>query len=248
MKSPALKILLAIVCLVSASLACNAITNPGLGGGGDVPTENPGGGGSVDFPTATPDESGGNTSFGEVQLSDDFSDSGTGWGTGTDSDSSVEYVNGGLQFAVFTAKYFTWSTPNLTAYENIHIETTVSNSSNAPESTFGIICHEQGTTSSFYYLGVAADGSYVIAKSAVAQDDVNLAEGNSDLIPSGSDPFTIGADCGTGNLALYVNGQQVASAQDSTYTSGSLGLFAASVDQPASASVTFDDILVTSLP
>jgi len=183
----------------------------------------------------------------DALLRDDFSDSNSGWGTGTDDLSSVEYGNGGLQFIVFSDKYFTWSTPSTEAYENIHIETSVKNDSSDRLAVFGFICHEQGSTTAFYYLGVAADGYYAISKSSVAQDDVILTDGTSASIPSGTDPFTIGADCGNGNLALYVNGQQIASANDSSYTSGSPGLFAASGDQPSAVDVTFDDVVITSL-
>src|SRR5262245_59209080 len=57
-------------------------------------------------------------------LKDDCSDNNSGWGTGTDTDSSVEYSNGGLQTMVFTPNYLTWSTPNATDYDKVHIEVT----------------------------------------------------------------------------------------------------------------------------
>jgi len=108
--------------------------------------------------------------------SDDFSDSESGWGTGTDSQSSVEYANGGLQMTVFEPFYLTWSTPDLTTYENLHMEVNVSSTSTDQEALFGFVCHEQGSTNSFYYVGVSPDGYYAFIKSAVAQDDVFLKE------------------------------------------------------------------------
>jgi hypothetical protein len=57
-------------------------------------------------------------------LKDDFSSDSSGWGIGTDSDSSVEYVDGGLKMVVFTQNYFVWSTPDDVDYENVHIEVT----------------------------------------------------------------------------------------------------------------------------
>ena len=56
----------------------------------------------------------------------------------------------------------------------------------------------------------------------------------------------MGADCGNGDLVLYVDGQQVASASDSTYTSGDTGLFAWSGDK-VPAEIRYDDFVVTKL-
>ena len=51
----------------------------------------------------------------------------------------------------------------------------------------------------------------------------------------------LGLDCSNGSMTLYVNGQQIDSVSDSSYTSGVIGLFAASDDQESGANVTFDD-------
>ncbi|MCC6261453.1 MAG: hypothetical protein IT311_11380, partial [Anaerolineales bacterium] len=83
---------------------------------------------------------------------DDFSNSSSGWGTGTDSASSVEYANGGLKVDVYQPNYITWSTPSLEQQENLHIEVNVQNSSADQEAFFGIICNEQGSTNNFYYV------------------------------------------------------------------------------------------------
>jgi hypothetical protein len=218
MKAISWKVIVSVVSLAALTLACSGLSLPGLGSG---------------------DSS---------LLRDDFSDSNSGWGTGTDADSSVEYVNNGLQSQVFTSNFFTWSTPGDTSYENIHIEAAVKNDSTDPLSMMGVICFEQGKSTSFYYLGVAADGYYTISTSTAGQKDVSLKNGTSSLVPTDNQTFTLGADCGSGKLALYINGQLVDSVQDSTYTSGRVGLFTSSSDQPNGANITFDDFVVTSLP
>jgi len=178
---------------------------------------------------------------------DDFSSSSSGWGTGTDSSSSVEYANGGLKMIVYTPYYVSWSTQGIKPVENIHVEVSIKNESKDPEALFGIICDEQGTTESFYYVGISADGYYAFIKSAVAQDDVFLKKGTSDLISAASGSVRLGLDCGGGSLTLYVNGQQIDSVSDSTYTSGVVGLFAATDNEDGGADVTFDDFVVTKL-
>jgi hypothetical protein len=179
-------------------------------------------------------------------LRDDFSADSTGWGTGTNSDSSVEYTNGGLQFIVFSERYLTWSNPNAETYSNVHVEVTVRNESPDRLAIYGILCHGQADQS-FYYLGVASDGYYTISKAPASEEDFSLTNGSSPLVPIDSEPFTIGADCGTGTLTLYINGQQIATAQDSSYTSGKVGLFAKSNETADSVDVIFDDFVVTLL-
>jgi hypothetical protein len=178
---------------------------------------------------------------------DDFSDSNSGWGTGTDDSSSVEYADGGLKMSIYKPYYVTWSTPGTDVYENVHIEASVKNDSSDAQALFGIVCHEQGTSTSFYYVGVSREGYYAFIKSADGQDDVYLKEGNSDLISANPGSVRIGLDCGGGSLTLYVNGEKVDSVADSTYASGVLGLFAASDDLNGGAIVTFDDFAVTKL-
>ena len=183
-------------------------------------------------------------------LQDDFS-SGSGWGTSTDSDSSVEYSNGGLQMQIFTQNYFVWSTPNEEVYENVHIEVTVQNNNTPATTAFGILCNQQTVEDSFYYFAVTPAGEYAIAKAALAQDDVFLTNddqwGNSDLAAENAASYRIGADCGNGTLTFYVDGQQIATVSDATYTSGGIGLLTWSGEEVSSANVTFDDFVVTKL-
>ncbi len=141
------KVFLAVACLALAALSCQAISN--LTGGGNTPnapvdTNVPNGTEAPVVPT------------GDVILDDDFSSS--KWGTGTDSNSSVEYANDALQMTLFTKNYFVWSTPNDQDYRNIHMEVTVTNNNTDPTTAFGIMCYQQVTIDSFYYLAITAAG------------------------------------------------------------------------------------------
>lgn len=186
-----------------------------------------------------------------VILSDDFSSD--TWGTGTDADSSVEYANNALQVLVFKTNYFVWSTPNDEDYSNVHIEVTALNNSTDSTTAFGVICNMQVTNVS-YYFAITPAGQYAIGKSAVAADDVFLTNNdtwaNSDAIPVNQSSYRVGADCASnGTLTLYVNGTQVASAVDTTYTSGNVALFVWSGEEEASgANVSFDDFQMSKLP
>lgn len=183
-------------------------------------------------------------------LEDDFSSE--QWGIGTDSDSSIEYSGGALQMQIFTQNYFVWSTPNDEDYENVHIEVTVNNNNTDPTTAFGIMCHQQ-VTDSGYYFAVTPAGQYAIAKNTVTEKDVFLTNDNtweySDFITPNAASYRIGADCGNnGTLTLYVDGQQVDTVTDSDFAKGGVALFTWSGEEVASADVSFDDFVMTSIP
>jgi hypothetical protein len=185
----------------------------------------------------------------EVKMQDDFSLS--QWGTGTDRDSSIEYVNNTLQVVIFTKNYFVWSTPNDHDYDNIHMEITVNNNSTDPGTAFGLICDQQSAVDNFYYFAVTPAGQYAIIKAASGQKDFFLTNSNqwqsSSLIPKNSSSYRIGADCADGLLTLYVNGQKIDSVSDITYRSGGVAVFTWSGKDARSTNVSFDDFLMIAL-
>jgi hypothetical protein len=236
------KIILAIASLGLATLACQALT-----GGGDNNTPVA----PIDtnvpvLPTST------TSSTGDVILSDDFSSD--RWGTGTDTNSAVEYANEALQMIVYTKNYFVWSTPNDQDYQNVHMEVTVLNNGTDSTTAFGLMCNQQpGVDNSFYYFAVTAAGQYAIAKAEEGADaDIFLTNNdewaNSDLIAKDASSYRVGADCGNGTLTLYVEGQQIASVSDSSYTNGGVAVFTWSGEEATTTDVSFDDFEMRELP
>ena len=225
--------LLAVACLALAALSCQAVSD--LVGTGATATDVP---------------DGQISQTGDVLLQDDFSS--IGWGTGTDSDSSVEYADGKLQMIVNTKNWFVWSTPNDQDYQNVHMEVTAINNDTDPTTAFGIMCNQQTVDDSFYYFAITPAGQYAIAEASLAASDVFLTNEDkweySDLIKKNADSYRIEADCANGTLTLYVDGQQLASVQDDTYTSGGVALFTWSGEEATSANVSFDDFLMTGMP
>ena len=185
---------------------------------------------------------------GSIILSDDFSSD--EWGTGTDADSSIEYVNEALQMVVNRNNHFVWSRPNNDVYENIHMEVTVFNNGTDSTTAFGLICNLAG--GDFYYFGITPAGQYAIA--LATEDDVDVfltnddAWGDSDLIAVNAESYRIGADCGKGILNLYVDGQVIASALDDMYTRGQVAVFTWSDVDAITTNISFDDFMMTKLP
>ena len=247
-------VFVAIAVLALAALACQA-----LAGSPNAPAavteavvENPVSPADTDVPSPTQVQESASTS--DVLYEDDFAAGGrNSWGTGTDADSSVEYVDDGLNMQLFTENYVLWSSPNDKQYEDIHTEVTVLNNGADSATAFGFMCNQQyPITDSRYYFAITPGGEYAIGKAALALDDVILTNngewGKSDLIAKDAASYRVGADCGNGTLSLYVDGQQIASASDSTYTSGGITLFIWSGENIGTVNVTFDDFLMTQLP
>ena len=204
------------------------------------------------IPTLTMTVTAAALSVGEILLEDDF-DTNSVWDTGTDADSSVEYLGDALNFQIFTSNYFVWSTPNDEDYEDIHMEVTVINYGTDGNTAFGFMCNQQSDANSFHYFAITPLGQYAIARSETGQTDLFLTNSDdweySDLIPQNAASYRIGADCGIdGTLTLYVDGQVIDSAVDLSYTSGGVGLFAWSAVNPVKTDISFDDFLITDLP
>lgn len=191
-------------------------------------------------------------STGNIILEDDFSDDSV-WGVLTDSDSSIQYADEALQMIIHSENYFIWTTPDSESYEDVHMEVTVLSNDTDSNTAFGFLCNQQSDGDSFYYLVVTPLGQYVIAKAATGEDDIFLTNndewGVSDLVEEDASSYRVGADCGSdGSLALYVDGQEIASVVDDSYSSGGIGLMTWSGEGSTNANVSFDDFLVTDLP
>ncbi len=182
-------------------------------------------------------------------LRDDFSSQ--KWGTATDKDSSVKYTNKALQMIVYKKNWFVWSTPNEQDYQNVHIEVTAINNGTDPTTTFGIICNKQANKATFYYFAISPGGQYAIAKSTDGQDDVFLTNNNqwanSTGIKNNAASYRLSADCNSGRLVFYVDGQKIASVSDSAYTHGKVALFTWSGQNAKTTNMSFDDFLITPL-
>jgi hypothetical protein len=177
---------------------------------------------------------------------DNFSDSGSGWCVDSKTSSSLDYSGGEYVFNVTDPNLFVWCNPGQN-FTDIHAEVTVKNTSGKADTVFGLICDDQKAATqadeNYYFMGISADGHYTIRSTTAGKDKV-LAEDKSSAIATQAVSYTVGADCAGGNLALYVNGTQIASAHDTTYSSGDVGLFAWTQDN-APAEIHYDNLVVT---
>ncbi len=180
---------------------------------------------------------------------DDFAKSDSGWSTFSSTNGSVDYAGGEYVMTIARDKWFVWGNPGETTLSNVHIEVTAKNTSGVGDLSFGIMCNYADDTH-YYYMGIDTQGNYAIAKTEGATETFltnNDQWGQSDKIKTDASSYRLGADCGSdGKLTLYVDGQVIDTATDTTYTTGDVGLFGWT-DATANAEVHFDDVVVTAL-
>jgi hypothetical protein len=194
---------------------------------------------------------GGGSTGPKVLFKDDFSKSGSGWGEAEDETAKREYRDGEYVFEIYETGWFIWNTPGETDLANTHTTVTAKNVGDAEDPTFGVICNYRDDNA-FYYMGIGPDGYYAIVR-VDGEDDVFLTSDEnlwiqSEDIPINASSYTLEAICAAdGTLTLIVNGTQIDSVQDDTYSEGDIGLFALSFEQTP-VEVHFDDLQVIEVP
>jgi hypothetical protein len=203
-------------------------------------------------PTATVPPTITSTAAPNVVYQDDFSDPNSGWTTYSRNYGTIKYDNSSLLITNQFSNTIVWSTPATGDVSSIHIEVTVSSTRPVADEGFGVICN-YADDNDYYYMGFSLGGHYLIGRRqngsvTILTDAANKNWVFSRQIVQNEPSYRVGADCGSdGTLTLYADGQQVATANDTTYKNGLIGLFLVGFnDVPAEA--RFTDLVVTALP
>jgi hypothetical protein len=216
------KILVAVVILAMAALAC----------GGDLL---PGGGGSAKS-SPTPDN---------VIFQDDFSDAGSGWEIGEYEGGSVGYKDNVYYVSSSATDIMMWGVANR-SFDNFVVEVDAIQVSAGPisDNAYGVVCREQGDGAG-YYLRISGDGYYSIAKAEVgAGEFVPLVDWEeSSAINKGNATNHIRAVCNGSTLELFVNGERVATAEDNTFSTGDIAVTATTYESETTE-IQFDNLIV----
>lgn len=210
-------LLLPVLVLFLAGLACSA----GSSGDGS-PTNDP-----------------------NILFTDDFSSTSSGWDSVRDDTGMTDYDQDGYRIQVLEANTDYWANPSLSGLGDVSITVDVKKLAGPDDNDFAIQCRYVDTEN-FYAFIASSDGFYGITKvvggsqELIGQDELLPT----DAIKTGADVTnTIRADCVGSTLTFYVNGTQVASVQDTTFTSGDVGLMAGTFDT-AGTDILFDNFIV----
>lgn len=222
------KVLLAIVVLVAASLACSLLS-PTVS-----PTNNP----PVQIQPTLQVQS-------NILFSDDFANSGSGWDQVNEDYKITDYANGGYRMWLTETQYDIWANPGKSFSGPVSIEVDATKTAGPDNNDFGIICNYQDVEN--FYVGlISSDGYAVIGKVEAGTSTYISSEQMVSVsgINSGSATNHIRFDCNNGELTLYANGNQVAYvAYDGSFTSGDVGLQVGTFDE-GGVDMLFDNFLV----
>ncbi len=216
------KVIFALTVLVLASLACSTLTNVP---GGTSPT--------------TPAQTGKS-----ILYKDDFSSSSSGWPVASDADKAANYTaDGQYQIQAITKEQDVWAHPGVT-FSDVSIEVDATKASGTDNNGFGVVCRFVDDNN-FYFFMVSSDGYQVIGKyeggkaKYLSSDKMQAASG----INAGNVTNHVRGDCVGSTLTLYVNGKQLSSVTDTSFTTGDVGLIVGTFEDP-NVSVNFDNFVV----
>jgi len=196
--------------------------------------------GNTAFPAFPPDL---------VQFQDDFSNPGSGWDDiRVRDDFNTYYFEDAYLFVILKAATSAEANPYKDFPGDVQVEVDARKTSGSKYDEYGLLCHyikNSDGTHNYYFFAIAIDGLGVIYK--IDHDEKSLIitdppKNRSDVIRTGDQVNRIRADCVGDTLTLYVNGQSLINAVDSSLTGGDVGLRVDS--ETGETEIRFDNFIV----
>ena len=181
------------------------------------------------------------SSPGDVLYQEQFENNTTGWARISNDNGIMDYDGGGYRILVRQPKLNIWSTSEKD-FSDVRVEVDVIKLNGPDENRMGLICRYQG--GDYYFFIISNDGYYVIGKFIggltllLSQSEMQV----SDAIETGTMNH-LRADCNGETLTFYINFTEVASATDSDFSSGDVGVLAGAFAEPG-VDVLFDNFVV----
>jgi len=185
---------------------------------------------------------------GSVLFQDDFSQPASGFNHFMTAEGVMDYDSGGYRILVNSLQTNFWATPRKN-FTDARMEVDLGKLGGPDENRIGLLCrltkHDNDDGSDYYFFLISSDGYYGIG---IYYGGHGILLGQSQMLASESIKKGLAvnhlrADCAGNMLAFYVNGYQVATAQDTILKSGDVGLLAGAFAQPG-VDVIFDNFVV----
>jgi hypothetical protein len=178
---------------------------------------------------------------GDVLYQEQFESNTTGWARIANDNGIMDYDGGGYRILVRQPRLNIWSTSEQD-FSDVRVEADVIKLNGPDENRMGLICRYQG--GDYYFFMISNDGYYVIGKFI---GGMTLLLGQSEM--QATDAIRTGtmnhlrADCVGNKLTFYINFTEVASATDTDFPSGDVGVVAGAFSEPG-VDVLFDNFVV----
>ena len=189
-------------------------------------------------PTAQPQPSGG------VLFQDDFSNPNSGWNEMEFESGEVGYGDGYYYAQTDLEAGMVWGVAGQ-SFSDIVLEvdaTQVAAPAN-DNNAYGVMCRVQPNDAG-YLLRISGDGYYAIHLISEGAFEVLVDWTSSPAINQGNATNRIRAVCDGPIIALFVNGEFLAEATDTTYTSGDIALAATTFEEEQETEIHFDNLVV----
>jgi hypothetical protein len=197
-------------------------------------------GGAISGPTVEPPV----PASGSVLFQDDFSNPSSGWDRVTEDNGKgvMDYDSGVYRIQVSAPDYNFWATPGKN-FTDVRIEVDTAKIGGPDSNRAGIVCRVTGEQ--FYFFVITSDGFFAIGRTNGTQSTLlgQTEMAQSANIKTGLAINHLRADCVGRTLSFYVNGFLVAQTNDSTLTSGDVGLVAGAFTDGA-VDIIFDQFIV----
>jgi hypothetical protein len=178
---------------------------------------------------------------GDVLYQEQFENNSTGWARIANDNGIMDYDGGGYRILVRQPTLNIWSTSEKD-FSDVRVEADVIKLNGPDENRMGLICRYQG--GDYYFFIISNDGYYVIGKFIGGQ---TLLLGQSEMQASEAiHPGTMNhlrADCIGDKLTFYINFTEAASATDTDFPNGDVGIVAGAFAEPG-VDVLFDNFVV----
>lgn len=182
-----------------------------------------------------------NLPSGSVLFQDDFAQQTTGWDRMLVNEGVMDYDSGGYRILVNALQTNFWSTPSKN-FTDTRIEVDTGKLAGPDENRIGLLCRFNGKD--YYFFIITSDGFYGIG---LFKDGQATLLGQSEMLSSaninkGLAINHLRADCAGQTLTFYVNGFQIAQAQDINLVSGDIGIIAGTFTTPG-VDIIFDNFV-----
>ena len=157
---------------------------------------------------------------------------------------SAGQQDGEFQIRVLEPNYVQWSLIHLNTSDAV-IEVQTRKAGGPDDNLMGVICRYQDDLN-FYFMVISSDGYYGIGR--MLNGERTLLTGQtlqpSTMVQGGNTVNCLKVTCSGSTLSLAVNGETLASVQDTSLTAGQAGLLAGDFAD-AGADIRFDNLMIT---
>jgi len=174
---------------------------------------------------------------GKLALIDPLSDNSKGyaWDASVHTDGTCAFSGGSYHSSTPKTRFFYLCTAEVTDFSNFAFEVQMKV---IQGDCGGMVFRADSNSGKLYFFEVCQDGTYLFSRylDFTGNNVKDLAGGSSAAITTGLNQTNVIAVVAQGStLSIYVNKQKIASASDSTFTHGQIGLFAESTNHPTDA-------------